>query len=183
MAAHAVSETETRVAALLAVMNADLMRPVTPGRHARLLESASLLPVMLREARASRDEVERARPLYRAIARRETDQASIIVRALAASHNFQPFRVSADRQRLLGLGRTIHTQACAGCHDHPNPAALLPAENLYRLACEEKRPAMEARLYLGVKGMADRGHRNPFSIEEQAALAFWYRNAGRKPCL
>lgn len=179
-AAFGVSEPEMRVAALIAVMDADLVRPDTPGRHARLLESASLLPIMLREVQANRDEVERARSLYRIISERKTDKALIAVRTLAAAHPFRPFPAPAGRQRLLALGRAIHAQACAGCHDHPNPAALLPAENLYRLACEEAPPALEARLFLGVKGMAEQGHRNPFSPEEQTALSFWYRNAGWK---
>lgn len=168
-------QPEERVAALLALMQADLGRPATPGIHARLLENASVLPVMLREAAAASEEVARARRLHPQLQRGTVEAARRTIDSLARRHPFRPEIPAEPQARLRALGRSIHQQACAGCHDHPVGGALLPAENLYRLACIQPYPLLEARLYLGVKGMADAGHRNPFDARERAALASWYR--------
>ncbi len=156
-------------------MQADLVRPATPGIHARLLENASVLPVMLREAAAATEEVARARQVYPQLERGNVEAARRTIDRLAQRHPFRPEIPAEPQARLRALGRSIHQQACAGCHDHPVGGALLPAENLYRLACLQPYPLLEARLYLGVKGMADAGHRNPFDARERAALASWYR--------
>lgn len=179
-AAFGRDDPEERVAALLTLMQGDLGRPATAGRRARLLESASVLPVMLREARASATEVEQSRRLYPLMQRGRREAATQTVNRLAARHPFRPAVPAQDPARLRAIGGRIHRQACAGCHDHPVAHAFLPAENLFRLACAQAYPLMEARLYLGVKGMAAEGHRNPFDAGERAALASWYRSGCAK---
>lgn len=179
--AAAMAEAAERVAALLSVMKADLDRPETPGRQARLLESASLLPIMLREAGGDPGDVKLARDLYQRLRRGETQRVGSIVAALAARHPFAaPVWVGEEKQ-ALALGAAIHHATCAACHDRPAPRALLPAEDLFTLACRESPDRFAARLYLGVKGQADTGFRNPFSARERAALALWYRK-GRGGC-
>ncbi len=180
-AAAAMAESAERVAALLSVMKADLDRPETPGRQARLLESASLLPIMLREAGADPAEVRLARGLYPQLRRGEARQAALIVAALAARHPFAAPVWVGEEKHALALGAAIHHATCAACHDHPDPGALLPAEDLFALACRESPGSFAARLYLGVKGQADTGFRTPFSARERAALALWYRK-GRGGC-
>jgi cytochrome c5 len=165
-----------RVAALLVLMQADLARPAGAGIRARLLENASVLPIMLREAAASGQEVARARRIHPQLRQGRTRDARRAIDDLARRHPFRPQAPAEPPARLRALGRDIHRQACAGCHDHPVPGVLLPAENLYNLACVEPYPLLEARLYLGVKGMADAGYRNPFDARERAALASWYRS-------
>lgn len=171
-----------RFAALIQVMQADLERPPTGGRNARLLENASLLPVMAREIGAGPQEVAVTRRLYDLVLRRERRQAAAMLRRLAQTHPFSPPPSALPQAKTLALGRSIHRAACAGCHDTPQAKTLLPAENLFRLACEEPSPALEARLLLGVKGTAAEGHRNPFSPDEQAALAAWYRKGLNDSC-
>jgi hypothetical protein len=179
-AARAATEAEERVAALLAVMQADTARPASPGIRARLLESASLLPLMLREASAPPEEVVLARRLYPTLRQGDPTHIAAFLAPLVARHPYTPPAISGDPRLALAQGAAIHRHACAGCHDHPQPRALLPAEDLYRLACRETETAFAARLFLGVKGQRDTGYRNPFSPAERAALAFWYRRA--KPC-
>jgi len=128
---------------------------------------------MLRAAKAPAGEVESARRLHTLLRNHRLVAAREIAAALAAQHPF-----AADAPRALALGAVIHREACAGCHDRPDANALLPAENLSRLACTEPAQAFAARLFLGVKGMAEEGHRNPFSVEERAALHGWYRLQG-----
>lgn len=169
-----------RVGALLVLMQADLGRPASAGIRARLLENASVLPIMLREADASGQEVVRARQIYPQLQQEQTQVARRTIDELARRHPFRLQTPAESPARMRALGRDIHRQACAGCHDHPVQGVLLPAENLYRLACVEPYPLLEARLYLGVKGMADAGHRNPFDARERAALASWYRSGCAK---
>lgn len=180
-AAVASSENEERLAALLAVMQADLARPDTPGRTARLLESASLLPLMLREAQAHPSAVSAARALHGALRRGDRGMVATVVRRLARGHPYTPPVWSGSVDQALALGAAIHRAACAGCHDHPRPGALLPAEDLFALACREPDATFAARLDLGVKGQADTGFRNPFSRAERAALALWYRKGRACP--
>lgn len=181
-AAFSTDEAGSRLAALIQVMQADLERPPTDGRHARLLESASLLPVMAREVDARPQEVAAARSLYELVLRHDLRQAAAVLRQLVQARPFSPLPSAISQARALALGRSIHRVACAGCHDAPQAKTLLPAENLFHLACKEAAPALEARLLLGVKGMAVEGHRNPFSPEEQAALAVWYRKNDNTGC-
>jgi mono/diheme cytochrome c family protein len=156
---------------------ADFARPPGPGTRARLLEAASLLPLMLRAAKAPAGEVESARRLHAMIRNDRLAPAREIVAMLAAWHPFAA-PAPADAPQALSVGAAIHREACAGCHDRTDTDTLLPAENLSRLACSEPPQAFAARLFLGVKGMADQGHRNPFSVEERAALHGWYRLQG-----
>lgn len=179
-AALASEEAGTRLAALLAVMQADLAQAPTPGVRARLMESASLLPLMLREAQAPAEEVQQARRLHPALKRGDDRAVRTTLARLGAAHPFRPPPPPADPGRALRIAAAIHREACAGCHDHPRAEALLPAQDLFRLACREAEDAFAARLYLGVKGQADDGFRNPFSAEERAALALWYRTT--RPC-
>ncbi len=179
-AALGADESEQRLAALLAVMQADLAQSPTPGGRARLLESASLLPLMLREARAPAEEVRLARRLYPMLRRGDGAAARVSLARLTAAHPFHPPPAPSDPQRALRLAAAIHREACGGCHDHPSSDAFLPAQDLFRLACREPPEVFAARLYLGVKGQAEMGFRNPFSPEERAALALWYRTA--RPC-
>lgn len=181
-AAFSTDEAGGRLAALIQVMRADLERPPTDGRNARLLENASLLPVMAREVGARPQEVAVARSLYDLMLRHETRQAAAMLRQLAQARPFSSSPSAIPQARVLALGRSIHRMTCAGCHDAPQAKTLLPAENLFRLACEEAAPALEARLLLGVKGMAAEGHRNPFSPDELAALAAWYRKNANGGC-
>lgn len=175
-------EAEIRLAALLAVMRGDLVRPATPGRKARLLENASILPVMLRAVGAAQEEVAAARRLYDLIQENDRSRAATVLRHLMQARPFHSPPLAVPLPRALVLGQAIHREACAGCHDAQATDAFLPAENLFRLACEEPPPLLEARILLGVKGMAAEGHRNPFSPAEQAALAAWYRKGATAAC-
>ncbi|MEW6133678.1 MAG: cytochrome c [Pseudomonadota bacterium] len=181
-AAFSTDEAGRRLAALIQVMQADLERATTAGQNARLLENASLLPVMAREVGARPQEVAAARSLYDFVLRHESGQAAAVLRQLAQARPFSPLPSGIPQVRALALGRSIHRAACAGCHDVPQAKTLLPAENLFHLACKEAAPALEARLLLGVKGMAAEGHRNPFSPDELAALAAWYRKNANSGC-
>lgn len=179
-AAFSQTESEVRLTATLAVMEADLEGSLTSGIQARLLENASVLPLILRETHAPAARTEQARRWHGAIGRGQWQAVRAQVRMLARRYPYRPPEVRTAAEDLSPLGRAIHEQTCAGCHDHPDKNALLPAVDLYALACRDTPTAFAARLHLGVRGMAGMGQRNPFGPLEQAALAAWYRMGGPK---
>ena len=103
-----------------------------------------------------------------------------VISMLAAMARAYPFDVAgilpaeATPERLR-IGKAIHDETCAGCHDHPDPEAALPAPNLFRWARTMPAAEFAARLYAGIRGDALTALANPLGAAEMAALIAYYR--------
>lgn len=164
-------------------MRGDLARLSAPdvaevrrnGLRARLAGALSSLPWLLRLAGEAPDPATAARERYIQgdftglaadldvlIARHPLDLAGIVpVSTTPAS---------------VAYGRAIHEEVCAGCHDLPNQASPLPAEDL-RLEVE-RMPLDEfaARLINGIRGDHTTTLANPFGDAAISALMSFYRH-------
>jgi mono/diheme cytochrome c family protein len=187
--ADAAGEHERRLGAEVAVLLGDARRLAEPmpepqraGIVARIEGGLAGLPLLVRQAREtdpalpplSRDGLAGTR---KALTERNLLAVISGLATLARSYPFDgagilPAEATPERLRI---GKAIHEETCAGCHDHSDPKAALPAPNLFRWA--RAMPAIEfaARLYAGVRGDALTALANPFGAAEMAALIAYYR--------
>lgn len=186
--AAALDEHDRRLAAELLVMAGDARRlaedEATPtqreGLRMRLAGALSSLTLLLRRAGGDAAVV----PALRAAAARGDWRAlrtSLDDLQRAHPHDLESIASAATTPERLGLGRSIHAEACAGCHDAPAVDTRLPARDLYAQIATMPREEFAARLYLGVRGDRSTAYRNPFSDLELGALVAWYASGARPP--
>jgi mono/diheme cytochrome c family protein len=187
--AHAAGEHERRLGAEVAVLLGDARRLAEPmpepqraGIVARIAGGLAGLPLLVRQARETNSALP---PLSRdglagirnALTERNLLAVISGLAALARSYPFDaagilPAEATPERLRI---GKAIHDETCAGCHDHSDPQAELPAHDLFRWARVLPAGEFAARLYAGVRGDALTALANPFGAEELAALIAYYR--------
>ena len=192
--ARAAGEHERRLGAEVAVLLGDARRLTEPmpepqraGILGRINAGLGGLPLLIRQAREadpalpplSREDIAAIR---KALAERNLVAVVTGLAALARSYPFDaagipPAEAGAAR---LGLGKAIHETTCAGCHDHPDPDAALPAHDLFRWARVMPAGEFAARLYTGIRGDALTALANPFGSEDLAALFAYYRAGPEK---
>lgn len=184
--ACAQDEHQRRLAAELLVMAGDAQRlaageppPRSEGLRARLAGALSSLPLLLRQAGAG--DAEAVPPLRAALERRDWIALGAGLVTLGRRHPLDLRRIlqeSGATTEQLRLAEAIHRQACAGCHDNPDPRLPLPALDLFIQAKSMPRGEFAARLLNGVRGVPATAYRNPFSDREIGALLAYYA-AGR----
>lgn len=145
------------------------------GLRARLGGALASLPLLLRQAghAPERAQIDALRSALAASDWRTLDAG------LAGLRKRHPLELggilpAAPTRERLALGKAIHRQACAGCHDHPATGAALPARNLFKEAGELPPEEFAARLRNGVRGDSTTGLRNPFGDVEIGALLAYY---------
>ncbi len=179
-------EHARRVAAELVVVAGDARRlaqgaalPLErAGLRARIAGSLASLPLLLRHAGSDAEAV----PVLRAAAARgDWSALGAALRTLQRAHPFDPGALASapPTPERLALGKAIHAQSCAACHDAPAADAALPARDLYAMARSAPRAEFAARLLLGVRGDRSTAYRNPFSDLELGALLAWYVHGAR----
>lgn len=75
----------------------------------------------------------------------------------------------------LRLGKELHDEVCAACHDSPDTEVALPAFNLTEQVQSMSQREFAARMISGLRGDAVANLQNPFSDEDLAALIAFYR--------
>jgi mono/diheme cytochrome c family protein len=192
--ARAAGEHERRLGAEVAVMLGDARRLTEPmsdlqraGVIDRIVAGLGGLPLLIRQAREADPTLP---PLARAeltAVRKSLAERNLVavVSGLAALSRNYPFDaagiVPADAApERLRLGKAIHESTCAGCHDHPDAEAALPAHDLFRWARAMPAGEFAARLYTGIRGDALTALANPFGAEDLAALFAYYRAGPEK---
>ena len=184
--AAARDEHHRRLAAELLVIAGDARRlaadEATPtqrdGLRARLAGALSSLPLLLRRAGGDPAVV----PTLRAVAARgdwRALRAALDELQRAHPHDLDAIASATATPDRLRLGRAIHAEACAGCHDAPAVETRLPAHELRAQIGSMPRAEFAARLYLGVRGDRSTAYRNPFSDLELGALVALYATGGR----
>ena len=184
--AAARDEHHRRLAAELLVMAGDARRlaadDATPvqrdGLRARLGGALSSLPMLLRRAGGDPAVVP---TLHAAAARGDWRALRAALDGLqrAHPHDLDAIASATATPERIRLGRAIHAEACAGCHDAPAVDTRLPAHDLRAQVGAMPRAEFAARLYLGVRGDRSTAYRNPFSDLELGALVAFYASGGR----
>ncbi len=92
-----------------------------------------------------------------------------------------PFRATGilpaiPTSKRLKLGRELHEELCAGCHDAPDLEVERPAYNLFDEAQQLSPGEFSARMSVGVRGDRVTGIDNPLSDEQIASLVAYYRS-------
>ncbi len=182
-AATAQDEHGRRLAAELVVMAGDVRRAASgsevalhqQGLQERLAGALASLPLLIRHAGGDAAGVPALRA---ALVRGDWRSLSAGLNALQRQHPLDlatllPAQATPERLRL---GKAIHKQACAVCHDAPASETKLPAFNLFVQARRMPREEFAARLLLGVRGDRSTAWRNPFSDLELGALMAYYEN-------
>lgn len=192
-AARAAGEAERRLGAEIAVLLGDARRLTEPmpdaeraGVVGRITGGLGGLTLLIRQARAANPDLPPAprdgfAGLRKSLAERNLVAVVSGLAALGRSYPFDatgilPAEATPER---LGLGKAIHETTCAGCHDHPDSGAPLPAHDLFRWARTMPAGEFAARLYTGVRGDALTALANPFGSEDLAALFAYYREGRR----
>lgn len=192
-AASAAGEHDRRLGAEAAILLGDARRLAAPapepqrvGLVARIRGGLSGLPLLVRQARESNPALPPLASGSLADIRKALAEGNLqdAIAGLAALSRAYPFDTSgilpadATPERLR-LGRSIHQETCAGCHDRPDEHAALPAHDLFRWARALPEMEFAARLYAGVRGDALTALANPLGAAEIAALIVYYREGGR----
>ena len=192
--ARAAGEYERRLGAEIAVLVGDARRltePMPEPQRAGIVEriAAGLggLPLLIRQARETNSNLppvprEDMAAIRKALAERQLVVVLAGLAALARSYPFDtagilPAEATPER---LAAGKAIHETTCAGCHDHTDAGAMLPAHDLFRWARVMPEGEFAARLYTGVRGDALTALANPFGTEDLAALFAYYRAGPEK---
>lgn len=191
--AHAAGEHDRRLGAEAAIMSGDARRLADPaseprraGIVARIRGGLSGLPLLVRQARETNPALPPLVPGALDDIRHALAEGNLqdVIAGLTALSRAYPFDASgilpadATPERLR-LGRSIHQETCAGCHDRPDEQAALPAHDLFRWARALPEMELAARLYAGVRGDALTALANPFGAAEIAALIAYYREGER----
>lgn len=145
------------------------------GLRDRLAGALSSLPLLMRRAGADPTAVPALRA---ALVRRDWYALDSELRALQRKHPLDlggllPAQATPERLRL---GKAIHKQACAACHDAPASDTKLPAFNLFEQVKHMSRAEFAARVLIGVRGDRSTATRNPFGDLELGALIAFYEN-------
>lgn len=186
--AHSAGEHARRLSAEIAVMQGDVRRlsALPPAREGegiirRLGGALAGLPLLMRQARDA-DPTLPAAPLdlggvSASLAARDWSAAAAALLRLARAFPFDatPLVLTKPSAAQLRLGKSIHEETCAGCHDNPDPDAMWPAHDLFHWAKVIPAEEFAARLYAGVRGDALTALANPFGASELAALFAYYR--------
>lgn len=159
------------------VAAADLPGPQRQGLRARLAGAAASLPLLVREAGGNAKSIKAARRVQAAVGSGDWPAAAAALDELVRRHplGVAQLLAAAPDAGQVKVAADIHRQACAGCHEHPDPQAPLPAMDLFATARSQPAEEFLARLINGVRGTAALGYRNPFSDAELAALWAYYR--------
>jgi mono/diheme cytochrome c family protein len=187
--ARAGGEHERRLGAEAAILLGDALRlagpmpePQRAGILARIEGGLAGFPLLVRQAREANPALlplarENLVDIRKALTERNLP---VVISGLAALVRSYPFDAAgilpaeATPERLRA-GKAIHEETCAGCHDHSDPQAELPAHDLFRWARAMPAGEFAARLYAGIRGDALTGLANPFGAEDLAALIAYYR--------
>lgn len=185
--AAAQDEHRRRLAAELAVMAGDVRRTASgsevalhrEGLRERLAGALASLPLLIRHAGGDADAVPALRA---ALVRRDWRSLSTGLNVLQRQYplDLAPLLPAQATPERLRLGKAIHKQACAACHDAPASETKLPAFNLFEQARRMPRVEFAARLLIGVRGNRSTAWRNPFSDLELGALMAYYENGKTK---
>lgn len=192
--ARAAGEHERRLGAEIAVLVGDARRltePMPEPQRAGIVEriAAGLggVPLLIRQARETNPSLppvprEDLAAIWKALAERQLAAVLAGLAALARRYPFDaagilPAEATPER---LAAGKAIHDTTCAGCHDHTDAGATLPAHDLFRWAKTMPEGEFAARLYTGVRGDALTALANPFGAEDLAALFAYYRQGPTK---
>lgn len=152
------------------------------GLILRIKGSLAGLPLLVRQARETKTALPVLPPriadgVREALDRQNWPEAVAALADLARLYPFDPSGIlpaEATPERLR-LGKAIHEQTCAGCHDNPDTSALLPARNLIDQARSMTSIEFAARLYTGIRGDALTALANPLGASDIAALIAYYR--------
>lgn len=188
-AANAAGEHERRLGAEVTVMSGDArqLTASTPearrmGLVLRIKGSLAGLPLLVRQAREANPALAALPPqaadgVREALDRQNWPDAVAALAGLARLYPFDPSGIlpAESTPARLRLGKAIHEQTCAGCHDHPDADVMLPAQNLFRSARAMPSIEFAARLYAGIRGDALTALANPLGAAEMAALIAYYR--------
>lgn len=187
--AAAAGEYERRLGAEIAIIAGDARRlaELVPesqraGIVARIKGGLTGLPLLIRQARESNPRLPKPPSKAVAAARHALGEGNLpeLSTTLATLARAYPFDAAgilpADPTvERLRIGKAIHDETCAGCHDNPDPQAMLPAHDLFRWARAMPAEEFAARLYAGVRGDALTALANPLGAAELAALIAYYR--------
>lgn len=190
LSAMAAGEHERRLGAEIAVMLGDIRRLAQPadaperaGLELRLKGALAGLPLLIRRARDSNPTPplasEAIAVLREAIPAQDWARARSALAQLATAYPFdaRPLLSAEPTPERIAVGKAIHAEACAGCHDVSSPDSLLPSHNLSQWARAMPAEEFAARLVAGIRGDALTGLANPFGAAELAALFAFYRSA------
>jgi len=185
-----------RAAVELMVIRGDARRlrdPAITKRHRKGLEDRvrgglAGLAVLLRLAdqeagRAPIDAAKKVAELASAFAAANLEMFETRALRLATRYplRLSPILRPGPTRRRLADGRRLHEKLCAGCHDDPDTTPERPAYDLFAEARRLTWGEFVARLLVGVRGDIFTGIANPFSDEQIAALADFYRSSGGTP--
>lgn len=187
--AYAAGEHERRLGAEVRVLLGDARQLTASmpelrraGLILRIKGSLSGLPLLVRQARETNPALPALPPQAASGVREALDRQNwpAAVAALEAVAQLYPFDLGgilpaeATTERLR-IGKAIHEQTCAGCHDQPDNDAVLPAQNLFRLARAMTSIEFAARLFASIRGDALTALANPLGASDMAALIAYYR--------
>lgn len=180
-AAIAQDEHSRRLGAELTVMGGDVRRLLAAeggplereGLVLRLRGALSSLPLLMRRAGAPSVPVAELRRL---IENRRWQAAAASLERLRRHHRFDATSMLKDAgdPDTIALGRDIHGDVCAACHEVSWGDSQMPAKNLSAQLASMSREEFAARLLLGVRGDQTTALANPFSDRELSGLIGWY---------
>ena len=193
VAANAAGEHERRLGAEVAVLLGDA-RQLTEsmpelrrtGLVLRIKGGLAGLALLVRQARETNPALpalplDAAGGIRQALDGQNWPLAVSSLAALAQAYPFDPGGIlSAEATpQQLRIGKAIHEQTCAGCHDNPDADAMLPAQKLFGRARTMTDIEFAARLYASVRGDALTALANPLGASEMAALMAYYRQGAK----
>jgi len=183
----AEGEHSRRAATEIKVMIGDIRRMQAPntlpihklGLKHRLQGGLAALDILLRLA-----DQETGKPvshyahevgnLTKWIENNEFTKAESLLKQWEQNYSLTLLKVGAGENHTLG--KKLHQEFCAACHDTPNAAVERPAYNLFHEASEMDYAEFLARLFVGVRGDSVTGIDNPLSDYEISALVAYYRH-------
>ncbi len=200
--AIAQGEHARRAAAEIRVMVGDLKRLDSPelstqhktGLQERILGSISALDILFRLADEETAEPDTSpsapglpkisklsiKKLRQAFIDDELKANNSILRQWLKLYPLALSRLEATQDTDMTIGKNLHKELCAPCHDNPARNTARPAYNLFdeanNLAVEE----FIARLLTGVRGDRVTGIDNPLSDQQIQSLAAYYA-FGKQP--
>ena len=186
---RADGEHSRRLAAEIVITIGDVRRladPATPPLHQLGLRQrigGALVGLGLLVRRAREERPQPAPPLGWRQRLGEALAAADLARLTAELENLSrlypidlkgivPARPTPQRLRV---GKELHDEVCAPCHESPDLEVALPAFNLTEQARAMSHREFAARLIGGIRGDAVATLQNPFSDEDLAALLAFYR--------
>lgn len=195
--AIAQGEHARRVAAELRVLKGDLTRLESPalsaqhqsGLRERILGGISALDILFRLAdqetgkpasNTSAPSLSTIKQFRQAFDDGELDTSNSQLNRWLANYPLALSRLEAVAGTDTAIGKNLHQDLCAACHDRPALNTTRPAYNLFDEAAELTTEEFSARLLVGVRGDRVTGIDNPLSDQQLKSLAAFYTFGDQK---